>query len=131
MVTGFGILIPLGVLVARTMKMFDPLWFHLHRAIQVRLLHTAQSKGANSFSGMNSTKKVGTLAALLLTAFDRLWSRLHNVIQVRLLHPANNFCQRYHVNRLFSKHVRKHVTYLVTEQFFNSTLDILCDAVPK
>lgn len=35
MVTGFGILVPLGVLVARTMKVFDPLWFHLHRGIQV------------------------------------------------------------------------------------------------
>ena len=37
MTTGFGILIPLGVLVARTMKIFDPLWFHLHRGIQVQL----------------------------------------------------------------------------------------------
>ena len=35
MVVGFGILIPLGVLVARTMKPLDPLWFHLHRTIQV------------------------------------------------------------------------------------------------
>ncbi|KAL3141585.1 hypothetical protein ABBQ32_004827 [Trebouxia sp. C0010 RCD-2024] len=34
MVTGFGILIPIGVLVARTLKPLDPLWFHLHRTIQ-------------------------------------------------------------------------------------------------
>ena len=35
MVVGFGILIPIGVLVARILKPLDPLWFHLHRAIQV------------------------------------------------------------------------------------------------
>ena len=37
MVVGFGILIPIGVLVARTLKPLDPLWFHLHRVIQANL----------------------------------------------------------------------------------------------
>ena len=37
MVVGFGILVPIGVLVARTLKPLDPLWFHLHRTIQVEL----------------------------------------------------------------------------------------------
>ena len=37
MVVGFGILIPLGVLVARTLKPLDPFWFHLHRIIQATL----------------------------------------------------------------------------------------------
>lgn len=39
MVVGFGILVPIGVLVARTLKPLDPLWFHLHRIIQVKLQH--------------------------------------------------------------------------------------------
>ncbi|KAI7840061.1 hypothetical protein COHA_006192 [Chlorella ohadii] len=31
---GWGVFIPLGIVIARTMKERDPLWFHLHRAIQ-------------------------------------------------------------------------------------------------
>lgn len=49
MAVGFGILIPIGVLVARTLKPLDPLWFHLHRVIQanspppLRLTHGCQT----------------------------------------------------------------------------------------
>ncbi|PSC69354.1 alpha beta-hydrolase isoform B [Micractinium conductrix] len=35
MVTGWGILIPIGILTARHAKRWDPLWFHVHRAVQV------------------------------------------------------------------------------------------------
>ena len=35
-VIGWGVLIPCGIVFARSFKDADPLWFHLHRAIMVR-----------------------------------------------------------------------------------------------
>ena len=33
---GWGVLIPVGIVMARSFKELDPMWFHLHRGIQVR-----------------------------------------------------------------------------------------------
>jgi hypothetical protein len=37
MVVAWGFVIPFGALVAGSLKAFDPLWFHIHRAVQVRI----------------------------------------------------------------------------------------------
>lgn len=43
MAVGWGLLIPLGILVARHGKDWDPLWFHLHRGVQILGLSCALS----------------------------------------------------------------------------------------
>lgn len=35
MLIGWGVLIPVGVAIARTCKAWDPMWFHLHRWLGV------------------------------------------------------------------------------------------------
>lgn len=35
MITGWGVLLPLGVAMANTLRTFGPVWYHLHRIIQV------------------------------------------------------------------------------------------------
>ena len=35
MITGWGVLLPLGVAMANTLRTFGPVWYHIHRIIQV------------------------------------------------------------------------------------------------
>ncbi|KAL4443838.1 hypothetical protein ABPG75_011575 [Micractinium tetrahymenae] len=43
MAIGWGVLIPLGIVTARHGKRWDPLWFHVHRAVQILGLSCALS----------------------------------------------------------------------------------------
>ena len=35
----FGVLMPVGIIIARFLQTVAPIWFHLHWIIQVRLNH--------------------------------------------------------------------------------------------
>lgn len=54
---GWGVLIPVGIVMARSFKEAAPLWFHLHRGLQVgvtRLLLRCVLPPHLSLTGMQS-----------------------------------------------------------------------------
>ncbi|GBG27473.1 Cytochrome b561 and DOMON domain-containing protein At3g61750 [Hondaea fermentalgiana] len=80
---GWGFFIPLGVFIARFGRDWDPLWFHLHRALNTLGIVAAVA---------------GLIIAFLMVAGGHFLARAHAVIGVvvmglGLLQPLNALCR--------------------------------------